>query len=185
VAYWRGFLDARRYNRVGPDEQLNVRLVLGGWLAGDPLPLERRFSLGGAGTMPGFDFRDPGSGPDVASCSESRDPPAGSPAQCDRIAMAQIEFRHDIRVGLADFIRGVPRNGAWVLFADAGRGWLVGSHDGPLQYPADAVPGLGTSLADAGAGVTLGPFGVYIAQAVSPWNYGHGPKLAIRLQQRF
>jgi two-component system nitrogen regulation response regulator NtrX len=185
VAYWRGFLDARRYNRVGPDAQLNLRLVLGGWLGGDPLPLERRLSLGGAGTMPGFDFRDAGPGPDVASCSVSRETPPGAPAQCDRIAMAQVEFRHDIRVGLADFIRGVPRDGAWVLFADAGRGWLVGPHEGTLQYPADAVPGLGTALADAGAGVTLGPFGVYVAQAVSPWNYHHGPKLAIRLQQRF
>ena len=185
VQYWRGFLDARRYNRVGPDEQLNVRLVLAGWLGGDQLPLERRLSLGGAGTMPGFDFRNTGTGPDVAACSASREPPPGNPAQCDRLAMVQVEFRHDIRVGLADFIRGVPRDGAWVLFADAGRGWLVGPHDGTLQYPSDAVPGLGTSLADAGAGVTLGPFGVYIAQAISPWNYGHGPKLAIRLQQRF
>ncbi|GEM_PF-6463 len=185
VQYWRGFFDARRYNRVGPDEQLNVRLVLAGWLGGDQLPLERRLSLGGAGTMPGFDFRSTGTGPDVAACSASREPPPGNPAQCDRLAMVQAEFRHDIRVGLADFIRGVPRDGAWILFADAGRGWLVGPHDGTLQYPSDALPGLGTSLADAGAGITLGPFGVYVAQAISPWNYGHGPKLAIRLQQRF
>jgi two-component system, NtrC family, nitrogen regulation response regulator NtrX len=185
VQYWRGFFDGRRYNRVGPDEQLNLRLVLAGWLGGDQLPLERRLSLGGAGTMPGFDFRNTGTGPDVAACSTSREPPPGNPAQCDRIAMVQAEFRHDIRVGLADFIRGVPRDGAWILFADAGRGWLVGPHDSPLQYPSDAVPGLGTSLADAGAGITLGPFGVYVAQAISPWNYSHGPKLAIRLQQRF
>jgi two-component system nitrogen regulation response regulator NtrX len=185
VAYLRGFFDVRRYNRVGPTEQLNVRLVLGGWLGGDPLPLERRFSLGGAGTMPGFDFRNAGSGPDYASCSISRATPPGTPAQCDRIAMAQVEFRHDLRVGLADLIRGVPLDGAWVLFADAGRGWLVGPRDGPLQYPADAVPGLGTSLVDGGAGITLGPFGVYIAQAISPWNYSRGPRLAIRLQQRF
>jgi two-component system nitrogen regulation response regulator NtrX len=185
VSYLRGFFDGRRYNRIGPTEQLNARLVLGGWLGGDPLPLERRLSLGGAGTMPGFDFRDPGSGPDNASCSTPRVPPPGGPAQCDRIAMAQVEFRHDLRVGLADFIRGVPLDGAWVLFADAGRGWLVGPHVGPLQYPADAVPGLGTALVDAGAGITLGPFGVYVAQAISPWNYSLGPRLSIRLQQRF
>ena len=135
--------------------------------------------------MPGFDFRNAGSGPDYASCSISRATPPGTPAQCDRIAMAQVEFRHDLRVGLADLIRGVPLDGAWVLFADAGRGWLVGPRDGPLQYPADAVPGLGTSLVDGGAGITLGPFGVYIAQAISPWNYSRGPRLAIRLQQRF
>ena len=185
VSYLRGFFDGRRYNRVGPTEQLNIRLVAGGWLGGDPLPLERRLSLGGAGTMPGFDFRSAGSGPDYATCSVTRATPPGAPAQCDRIAMAQVEFRHDLRVGLADLVRGLPRDGAWVLFVDAGRGWLVGPRDGALQYPADALPALGTSLLDAGAGITLGPFGVYVAQAVSPWNYSRGPRLAIRLQQRF
>ena len=126
VTYLRGFFDARRYNRVGPTEQLNFRLVLAGWLGGDELPLERRLSLGGAGTLPGFDFRDSGPGSDVASCSGTGEAPPGTPAQCDRIVLAQVEFRHDLRVGLADLIRGIPIDGAWILFVDAGRGWLVG-----------------------------------------------------------
>ena len=37
VAYTRGFIDGRSYNRVGPSAQLNFRLVAGGWIAGDPL----------------------------------------------------------------------------------------------------------------------------------------------------
>jgi hypothetical protein len=55
--YDRIFVDVRRYNRVSPDGQLNVRFVAGGWLSGDDLPLQRRFSVGGPGTLPGFDFR--------------------------------------------------------------------------------------------------------------------------------
>ena len=53
VRYSRGFLDFRRYNRVSPDAQLNVRLVGGAWLNGDPLPLQRRFAVDGPGAMPG------------------------------------------------------------------------------------------------------------------------------------
>ncbi len=186
VNYLRGFLDARRYNRVGPTEQLNMRLVLAGWLAGDQLPLEQRFSVGGAGTLPGFDFRNPGAGADVATCSAGANVPPGSPAQCERIALAQLEFRHDLRIGLADLVRGMPLDGAWIIFADAGRGWLVGTPDGSLTYRGSTLPPLTTFRTDAGVGVTLGPFGFYVAQPLSPWTGGGGgPRFVIRLQQRF
>jgi len=184
VDYVRGFLDARRYNRLGPSEQLNFRLVLGGWLGGDELPLQRRLSLGGAGTLPGFDFRTSGPGPDLAACSTTPVPPAGDPAQCERIILGQIEFRHDLRVGLADLIRGVPLDGAWVLFADMGRGWLIGPPDGILHYRPSTLPPLSTYRTDAGIGVTLGPFGFYVAQPVTPWGTD-GPRFVIRLTQRF
>ncbi|HEY0997560.1 MAG TPA: polymer-forming cytoskeletal protein, partial [Gemmatimonadaceae bacterium] len=59
VAYTRGFMDARRYNRLGPGAQLNFRLVLGGWMSGDELPLERRLSVDGPGALPGYGFRAP------------------------------------------------------------------------------------------------------------------------------
>ena len=55
--YYRGFFDVRRYNRISPSAQLNLRLAFGGWLSGDPLPLQRRLSIDGPGTVPGFDFR--------------------------------------------------------------------------------------------------------------------------------
>jgi hypothetical protein len=185
VRYTRGFVDARRYNRVGPSEQLNMRVVLAGWLAGDQLPLEQRYSVGGAGTLPGFDFRNPGGGPDVASCSAGPNVPRGAPAQCERIALTQIEFRHDLRVGLADLVRGFPLDGSWIVFADAGRGWLVGLPDGSLTYRATTFPSLATFRADAGVGVALGPFGFYVAQPVAPWRDNGGPRFVMRLQQRF
>jgi len=49
VHYQRGFLDVRRYNRLAPNAALNVRGVLGGWLGGSALPLERRLSIDGPG----------------------------------------------------------------------------------------------------------------------------------------
>ena len=82
-------------------------------------------------------------------------------------------------------IRGLPLDGAWILFLDAGRGWLVGPPVGTIRYPAGAFPSLRTSLVDAGIGITFGPFGFYVAQAVTPWAVSRGPRLALRLQQRF
>jgi outer membrane protein assembly factor BamA len=187
VRYVTGFFDLRRYNRLALNDQLNFRVVLAGWLAGDQLPLEQRLSLDGAGTLSGFAFRSPGPGAtDVAACSGGPGgTAAGEPAQCERIALAQVEFRHDLRIGLADFVRGVPPEGAWIIFMDAGRGWLVGQPDGTLRYRATTFPSLGTYRADAGVGVTVGPFGFYVAQPVTPWTDNAGPRFVVRLQQRF
>jgi hypothetical protein len=203
--YGRGFLDVRRYTRLSPDAQLNVRLVGGGWLHGDPLPVQRRLSVTGPGAMPGFDFRVPaGRGADVGGCSQpggrAPSPIAGAPAECDRIVLTQAEFRQDIRVRLLgedgaarSRLRSFRRTASWVLFADAGRGWLVapGRAD-RLGYGRRALPPLGTWLADVGAGVDVGhgratggvgAFGLYVAKSVSspdqPLNF------LVRVRRRF
>jgi hypothetical protein len=188
--YRRGFVDIRRYNRLSPDGQLNLRVVLGGWLGGDPLPLQRRLSVGGPGSLPGYDFRrTPDGGPDVLTCS-SVDPSlpggspaaavAGFPAQCDRIALAQIEFRGDLRLdpfGVFDddwrpWRHGYGRRAQWVLFADAGRGWLVtpGGDVTDLTYPRDKFPKAGTFRTDIGVGLVLDQVGFYVAKALSNKN---------------
>ncbi len=188
ITYWRGFLDVRRYNRIDPVTQLNVRAVLGGWIGGDQLPLEQRYSVGGAGSVPGFAFRsdgDPGDPRvvDVAACSDRASRPAGNPALCDRVALVQTELRHDLPIHLGPWAFGVPNNWAWVLFADAGRGWLVGARDGGLHYPASTFPALDTFMADVGIGIVVDPIGVYIAQAIS--HAGLAPRLVVRIRQRF
>jgi outer membrane protein assembly factor BamA len=168
--YHRGFLDVRRYNRVAPSAQLNLRLVLGGWLSGDPLPLQRRLSIDGPGTVPGFDFRSAG-GTDVGTCSEGS-APAGRPAQCERVALAQLEYRSDVRVSISRG-RGSERrtplrlDGAWVFFADAGRGWLVNSPDSPLNIGRHDLPSLSSYRTDIGAGIAFQHVGVYLAKSLS------------------
>ncbi len=200
--YGRGLLDLRRYNRLTPDAQLNLRLVAGGWLHGDPLPAQRRLSVSGPGALPGFDFRRP-AGPgrvDVAQCGGGALAPAGSPAECERIALLQAEYRSDVRLSLFGggaegeprFRRGLRTEFTWVLFADAGRGWLVGRRAGALAYPGGALPGFGSFLTDVGAGVDfghphgrrdVGPFGVYVAKSVS--RPDQAANLIVRFQRRF
>ena len=168
LQYMRGFLDLRRYNRLGPASQLNARLVLGGWLGGDELPLQRRFSVGGPGTLPGFDFRRMYSGPDVGTCTPFGAVP-GTPAECERVALAQLEYRGDIEFdffGSGDWHRWrMDTDGQWILFADAGRGWLVGSEGGGLW--SDGLPPLDTFRTDVGIGFDFGLIGLYVAKAVS------------------
>jgi outer membrane protein assembly factor BamA len=177
VTYGRGLVDLRRYNRLSPTTWINARLVLGGWLHGDELPLERRFSVGGIGTIPGFDFRkyEPGT-LDVSQCSSGGQPPPGNPAQCERVALAQLEYRNELHSSLFDFLNARPirlrgigftvRPTA-VAFVDAGRGWLVGQPSGTLQYSSRSFPRFGTFRTDVGLGLDLGIFGVYAAKAVS------------------
>src|SRR5450759_5189616 len=136
VTYGRVLVDLRRYNRLSPTTWVNARFVLGGWLNGDDLPLERRFSVGGVGTVPGFDFRkyEPGT-VDVSQCSNGGAPPPGNPAQCERVALAQLEYRNELHSSLFDFLNARPIRlrgigftvqPTVVAFVDAGRGWLVG-----------------------------------------------------------
>ena len=176
LAYGRAFVDLRRYNRISPRRQLNGRLVIGGWIHGDPLPLERRLSVGGIGTLPGFDFRRIGIGTDVGQCAREGTQPAGRPAQCERVALAQLEYRHELVSELIDIfnrngirVRGAPFRvkPSAVAFVDAGRGWLVGPRQGDLQYTSGSLPGFDTWRTDVGLGLDLGIAGMYVAKAVS------------------
>jgi hypothetical protein len=184
--YLRGFVDARRYNRIAPNAQLNLRLVLGGWLAGDPLPLERRLSIDGPGTVPGFDFRT-GGGMDVGTCSDGT-APAGRPAQCERVGLAQLEYRNDIHVSLSRG-RGETRrtrfriDGAWVFFADAGRGWLVNSPGSALDEGKGKLPSLSSYRTDIGAGLDFDLLGLYVAKALSAPN--EPANVFLRVRHRF
>jgi hypothetical protein len=192
VEYTRLFLDARRYNRVSPDGQLNLRLVVGGWLDGDELPIQRRFALGGAGSLPGYDFRRPPPR-DVLLCGGGE--LAGRPGLCERAVLAQIEYRGSLAFRFSseggfdeeedkrDWRVYYSRKGEWVVFFDAGRGWLVGPRSGELQYPRGAFPPLSTFRTDVGAGLDFDLIGFFVAKSVSdakiPANF------FVRLRHRF
>lgn len=191
VHYTRGFLDARRYNRVSPQGQLNLRLVLGGWIGGDALPLERRFALGGAGTLPGYDFRDPASsgGADVLTCGDGAAIP-GSPAQCERMALVQAEYRGNLRLHLFGGAGAEGWNWSfyhplqWVVFADAGRGWLLHERaaDGTVRS-AGAFPSLSTFKSDIGIGLDAEVVGIFLAKSLT--DAGNPLNFSIRLRHRF
>jgi hypothetical protein len=184
--YQRGFLDLRRYNRISPGSALNLRVVLGGWLSGDPLPLERRLSIDGPGTVPGFNFRTSGAG-DVGTCATS-DAPPGRPAQCERIGLAQLEYRSDLHLALSDGGEGARRtrfraDGAWIFFADAGRGWLVNAPGSSLNFGRHDFPPLSTYRTDLGAGLDFDLFGIYLAKAISVPQ--EPLKMFLRVHHRF
>lgn len=191
LRYHRGFLDFRRYNRVSPDGQLNFRLVLGGWLGGDELPAQRRFSVGGPGTLPGFDFRDVIDDEDVGVCALAGAIPEGTPAQCERMALAQAEYRGEIDIRLFDrngderrwYDVDVDLDADWILFLDAGRGWLIGPRSGELRYPSDAFPSLETFRTDVGLGLDLGILGVYVAKSLS--HSSEPANFFVRVRHRF
>jgi len=187
--YTRAFVDLRRYNRLGPNAQLNVRVVLAGDVSGDQLPLERRLSVDGPGVLPGFDFRSPRTGIDVGTCNVALSTP-GRPAECDRIALAQIEYRGDLNLHFTGDWQDWPRrfhskhgDVVWVLFADAGRGWKTGRTDDVLTYDRGIVPPLSSFRTDIGIGLDFAGIGIYAAKSTStpaePVNF------FVRLRHRF
>ncbi|MFL5559999.1 MAG: hypothetical protein ACJ79K_00860 [Gemmatimonadaceae bacterium] len=182
--YVRGLIDVRRYTRLSPQTQLNTRLVTGGWLGGDPLPLQRQLSVGGFGTLPGYDFNDGTPGRDKLRCTGPIVQP-GRPAECDRIALAQLEYRVDL--GLERLRRAVPMwygRGAVVAFVDAGRGWRVRNEaTDAVDFGARTMPALNTFLTDVGAGLDFSVVGVYVAKAVSVSK--EPPNVFIRIRHRF
>lgn len=206
--YGRLFVDARRYFRLSPTNHLAGRVVTGGWIHGDELPLQRRLSVSGVGAVPGIDFREPSLGSDVGQCS-SAPAPAGDPAQCERMLLVQLEYRVSLRSRPGSIIgrtvrirsRAFTLNPSLVLFADAGRGWLVKPRDGgtvsplppgptpppdpsrDLVYSAARIPPFGTFRTDIGAGVDLGLFGIYVAKSLS--ESGEPMNIFLRARRRF
>ncbi len=190
VNYLRAFFDIRRFNKLTPDTYLNLRLVTGGWLGGDPLPTERRIALGGPGSLPGYGFRELDAGPDVLQCTRGLIQP-GTPGQCDRMILLQAELRAPFLAGSLrddgpdDWWRpGFNRRFQWVLFADAGRGWNVGAPtDDGVTYRASELPELDTWKTDLGAGIDFGGLGVYLAKALK--DHADPIRVTLRLQHRF
>jgi hypothetical protein len=198
LAYGRLFLDLRRYNRLGPWASLNLRAVAGGWVHGDDLPMQRRLSVSGVDALPGFDFRRLLGEADVGTCATGGEvayAALGRPAQCDRMVLLQAEWKGHFRVrifGDEDDAEDDDRrwtasrvraDGAWVFFANSGRGWLRGDAPGDLQVGRGALPPLGTWRTDLGAGLDLGSMGLYVAKAVS--EPGLSPNVFVRVRRRF
>ena len=88
--------------------------------------------------------------------------------------------------GLEDWPRRYRRSHddiSWVLFADAGRGWLVDHGNGQPGLEATQFPALSTFRTDIGLGLDVMGLGVYCAKALStpsePVNF------FVRLRHRF
>ena len=189
VTYGRGMLDLRRYSRLSPSAQINTRLMVGGWLHGDALPLQRRLSLSGPGANSGFAFRDRVTTPDRLQCSGSV-MLSGSPALCDGMLLLSADYRHDIR-WLVDLFAGArliqpdrSGYGGWVLFTDVGRGWLKKTRATEHDPPSGGPRGFNALQTSAGAGLEIGQGGVYIAKALGA-PASHGVQFFVRLVRRY
>lgn len=188
VNYTRGFIDARRYTRISHGTAVNARIVAGGWLGGDQLPLQRRLSVGGPGSVEGHDFRRAFHDTDVFTCGGMAER-EGRPTLCDRIALAQLELRQEFDIDVFrndhrdDWWRpGLNTRPAWVIFADAGRGWGVQQGGAGIQQER-GLPPLSSFRTSIGAGLDFGSLGVYLAKSTST---GREPlNVIVRLGRRF
>ena len=149
----------------------------------DPLPIQRRLSLGGPDPMPGFDFRH-------LACNATL-PDLARPGMCDRIVLFQAEYRGHLsfntrprryrsrhasgrRESWSQWDRDAwywPEGPTIVLFGNAGTGWIQEIDDGPGELDADI-----------GAGIEFGSFGVYGAKALTE---GESLKFSLRIHRRF
>jgi hypothetical protein len=176
--YSRIALDARRFNQLTPGTGLNFRLWAGGWVGGDPLPLQRRLSLGGLDMLPGYRFRS-------LTCTPAGYTNAASAALCDRLLLfqAEVRSRFDLRIGFRshnpDRFIGISQANL-VFFTDAGKPWLAG--DGPGQVPSNRIPVFKEWKADLGAGIDLGGFALYVAKALTD---PEPLQVFFRLERRF
>lgn len=170
VTYTRGFVDGRRYNRISPGTELNLRIVAGGWLGGDRLPLQRRLSVGGPGAVEGYDFRRNWyDADDLFTCGGIAGW-AGRPTLCDRIAFGQVELRQSLDWNWyhngEKWLRLRDLTPSWVIFADAGRGWTTPESPSPISH-GKGLPPLSSFRTSIGAGLDLGDIGIYVAKSVS------------------
>ena len=189
-----GFLDVRRYFRVGPGSGLRLRGLLAGSLDGEPLPPQYQHTLGGVGSLPGLGLFSGDCGARASTYSVLLDVGAAAPVRepvfaaygCDRIALFQAEFRGgfsfdvdfgDEQVGdwswsAADF------SPSWAVFFDGGRGWTRSEAGAPGFLGPDTG-----ELMDVGVGLFLGDLGFYWAWPLK--GEDGGANFFIRVNHRF
>jgi hypothetical protein len=176
-------IDVRRYNRLSTEAQLNFHLWAGGWVSGDPLPIQRRLSLGGVDLLPGYPFR-------AITCAPAGYIDPSEAALCDRMILTQAEFRHRLRMRVGYTIHDPSHAGIGrflgiedpdlVVFGDAGSAWLAGN--GPGRVPSDRIRSISEWKADAGVGLDAGGVALYLAKALTD---GEPPRVYLRLGRRF
>lgn len=168
--------DVRRYLRLDPRQSVHLRLTGGGWVAGDPLTVQRRRSMGGKDPLAGYDFRR-------VTCDRRRRPDPAGTALCDRQLLFQVELRRTFDLGISARIAGASlglEQADVVLFGDAGTAWIAG--DGPAQVPANRIQAIDEWLADIGVGLQGRVFGVFVAKAITDDD---SPRVSFRMQRRF
>ncbi len=175
--------DVRAYRRVNQVSRVNLRVLGAGWVGGDPLPIQRRVSLGGPGILPGLPFRE-------QNCAPATFTDPARAALCDRMLAVQLEFRLRFPLSLRDVFgaqefllldRLFGGNQAdLVVFSDAGKAWLTG--DGPGRVPSNRIPVLSEWDYDLGVGLDLGGIAAYVAKSLST---SESPRITLRLQRRF
>lgn len=181
--YGRFWFDARRYARLDPDTRFNLRIQGGGWLHGDPLPVQRRVSVGGGDLLPGYRFRDRNCNPEGLA-----DP--ARPALCDRALSLHAEVRRRVNLGLLyrlgrneltqlDRFIGLDRADL-VVFLNTGHAWLSG--EGPGRVPHSRIPVVSEWATDIGAGFDTGGLAVYVARSLVDRE---PVRVTLRLQRRF
>ncbi len=168
--------DLRRYQRLGPEQSLHLRLSGGGWVAGNRLTIQRRRAMDGGDPLSGYPFR-------AVNCDRRRRPDPALPALCDRQMVAQVEYRRTLGLNLSTRIGntafGLQRPDL-VLFGDAGSAWLAGSGAG--RVPNGRIQSIAEWRSDIGIGLDAGNFGVYLAKALpdaEPLRFG------VRISRRF
>ena len=181
--FGRFWVDARRYARIDPDTRLNVRVQGGGWLYGDPLPIQRRVSIGGGDLLPGYGFR-------ARNCNPEGLADPSRPALCDRAVSVHAEARRRVNlnllyrlgrseVGEIDRFIGFERADL-VVFVNSGTAWLAG--DGPGKVPVNRIPVLREWATDAGLGLDAGGIGLYVARSLVDRE---PVRFTLRFQRRF
>lgn len=164
--YQHALIDLRRYARLSPSARIALRVLAAGSIKGDPLPSFRQQSLGGEGSLPGYELYD-------FDC-DGHDRSAGEFVPyygCDRLLLAQMEYQSNLRwlsrigrdVGL-DF--GLLNNIKWVLFFNTGRAWNEAAARGAR------AGGMDDFVADAGFGLRFGTIGAYWAAPLSAQRGG-------------
>lgn len=176
-------IDLRRYNRIAANLQMGARVLATGYAGGDPLPIQRRVSLGGSDLLPGYDFR-------AFTCAPAGFNDGSLLALCDRMMVAQLEFRSRLDLGLGYHYQDESRQeidrfigidqADLVVFVDGGKGWLTG--EGPGRVPDGRIPSLNEWKADIGVGLDAGGVGVYLSRALTD---GQPVRVILRLQRRF
>ncbi len=182
----RGSIDLRRYQQIGRGGQFRLRAFYSGTLGSDPLPIQRRHSIGGPDPLNGYEFG-------AFSCNGAVVDSLYQPALCDRVLLFQVEYRGHLGFEWSSDHRSVPASGrlshpgGWgdwwgdwdewfrfsgptlVLFSNAGTGWLQSEDMGSLNW-------------DIGAGLEIGTVGFYVAKAL---REGEPVRVTLRIKRRF